>query len=138
MVLGRRTYQIFAAYWPNAPEDDPFGEAMNRLPKYVASRSLTEPLAWQNSTLIAGDLADGVRALKEEPGGDLNVIGSGDLTRSLMEHDLVDTNRLMIHTLLLGSGRRLFGETGRRVPLRLVDSKTTGSGVLILSYEPER
>lgn len=136
MILGRQTYEGFAAYWPNAPADDPFAGPMNDLPKFVASTTLQEPLAWQNSTLIHGDVPEGVAALKEQPGNDLNVIGSGVLAQTLMQHGLVDRFRLMIHPVLLGSGERLFrGGTGR-TPLRLVNSQTSSTGVLILTYEP--
>ena len=138
LLLGRRTYEVFAAYWPNAPADDPFGGPMNNLPKFVASTTLEEPLAWQNSTLIKGDVPEGVAALKEQPGNDLIVIGSGELAQTLMQHDLVDAFRLMIHPVVLGSGRRLFRDGVEKTPLRLVDSKTTSTGVLILTYEPAR
>src|SRR5207247_8185813 len=94
LLLGRRTYEIFAAHWPNQPEDDPLAPTLNALPKYVASRTLQAPLDWQNSTLLEGDVAEAVAKLKEQPGDDLLVIGSGDLLRTLIEHDLVDTYQL--------------------------------------------
>jgi dihydrofolate reductase len=136
LLLGRRTYEIFAGHWPNQPADDPLAPTLNALQKYVASTTLHEPLEWENSTLL-GDVANDVAKLKEEPGGDLLVIGSGELVKSLIEHDLVDEYRIMIHPLILGSGRRLFPDGIMRVPLRLVESETSSTGVLILTYRPE-
>jgi dihydrofolate reductase len=137
LLLGRRTYEIFAAHWPNQPDDDPLAPTLNALRKYVASRTLQAPLDWENSTLLEGDAADAVAKLKEQPGDDLLVIGSGDLVQTLIEHDLVDAYRLMVHPLLLGGGRRLFPSDGStKRPLRLVDSSTSSTGVLILTYEP--
>lgn len=135
-LLGRKTYELFAAYWPTAKEEvGEFADVMNEMPKYVASRTLRGPLEWQNSTLLGGDLGEAVKKLKEEDGKDLQVIGSGNLVRSLIERDLVDSYRLMIHPVVLGSGKRLFGEGSPRIPLRLVESTTSGTGVLILTYE---
>ncbi|MGH2655771.1 MAG: dihydrofolate reductase family protein [Actinomycetota bacterium] len=135
-VLGRKTYELFAAYWPTAKEEvGEFADVMNEMPKYVASTTLQAPLAWQNSTLLEGDLEQAVGALKEEDGKDLQVIGSGNLVRSLIQHELVDAYRLMIHPLVIGSGKRLFAEGGPRIPLRLVDSIISSTGVLILTYE---
>lgn len=136
LLLGRQIYESFAAFWPNAPADDPFAKPMNGLPKFVASTTLEEPLAWRNSTLIKGGVSEGVAALKERPGNDLNVIGSGVLVQSLMHHGLVDRFRLMIHPVVLGTGMRLFRDGIGRTALRLVGSKTTSTGVLILTYEP--
>ncbi len=136
LILGRQTYETFASYWPNVPADDPFGGPMNDLPKFVASTTLQEPLAWKNSTLIQGNAPEGVAALKGQPGNDLIVIGSGVLAQTLMQHGLVDRFRLMIHPVLLGSGERLFRGGTSKMPLRLVDSKTTTTGVMILTYEP--
>ncbi len=136
LLLGRRTYEIFAAHWPKQPADDPLAPILNGLPKYVASATLKAPLEWENSTLLEGDVAGEVAKLKESPGGDLLLIGSGQLIRTLMEHDLVDEYRLMIHPLVLGSGRRLFPDGIPRTPLRLVNSEATTKGVLILTYEP--
>jgi dihydrofolate reductase len=135
-LLGRKTYEIFAAFWPSAPADDPLAETINSLPKYVVSKSLKEPLEWNNSHLIKGDVAEGIAKLKAQPGKDLQVIGSGDLAQTLMEHDLVDEYRLMVHPIVLGSGRRLFRDGSATTALRLVDSTTTGTGVLILTYQP--
>jgi dihydrofolate reductase len=136
LLLGRTTYQHFASYWPNQPDDNPFAAVLNELPKYVASTTLEEPLAWSNSTLIKGNVAEGVARLKEEPGKDLQVIGSGRLAQTLMQHGLVDEYRLMIHPLVLGSGKRLFEEGVPKTPLQLVDSQVTGTGVLLVTYRP--
>ena len=136
LLAGRTTYERFADYWPKQ-EPNPFTEALNRVQKYVASTTLSEPLAWQNSTLLKGDVADAVAGLKTELGENLVVFGSGVLVRSLMPRDLVDELVLLIHPLLLGSGRRLFPESGSRPSaLELVDSATTGTGVLIATYRP--
>jgi dihydrofolate reductase len=112
-LFGRRTYDVFAAHWPNAsPEEQALAQPLNTLPKYVASRTLREPLAWQNSRLLAGDLAESVAALKREAGNDLLVIGSTELAAALLEHDLVDEIRLMIDPILLGGGKRFFRDDG--------------------------
>ena len=136
LLLGRKTYEIFAAYWPNQPADDPFVGTMNSMPKFVASRTLEEPLKWENSTLLTGDVAEEVARLKEHPGGDLQVIGSGDFAQTLMRENLVDEFQIMVHPLVLGSGKRLFRDESPRSPLKLIDSKTTSTGVLIVTYEP--
>jgi dihydrofolate reductase len=135
-LFGRRTYEIMAAYWPTAPDDNAFAGSLNGLPKYVASRTLDEPLEWKNSTLLKGDAAEAVAKLKREPGKDLSVLGSGDFVQTLMEHDLVDEYQLMVDPIVLGSGRRLFRDGSPKTALRLVDSKTTSTGVLIVSYQP--
>jgi dihydrofolate reductase len=136
-VLGRRTWEIFASYWPTAPvEERGVADPLNNLPKYVASRTLSEPLTWSNSTLIAGDLAEGVRRLKSESGKDLQLFGSGDLMQTLMRDDLVDEYRLMIHPVVLGSGARLFRDGNLRRPLELTDSRTSTTGVLMTTYRP--
>jgi dihydrofolate reductase len=136
LLLGRRTYEHFAGYWPTAPEDQE-PELMNDLPKFVASTSLAEPMAWSNSTLLKGDVAVEVAKLKDRSGGDLLVLGSGDLAQTLMRDNLVDEFRLMVHPLVIGSGKRLFRDGDSRKSLRLVDSTTTGTGVLLLTYSPE-
>jgi dihydrofolate reductase len=136
LLLGRRTYEHFAGYWPAAPEDQE-PELMNDLPKFVASTSLEEPLAWSNSTLLKGDVAVEVAKLKDRSGGDLFVLGSGELAQTLMRDNLVDEYQLMVHPLVIGSGKRLFRDGDSRKPLRLVDSTTTGTGVLLLTYRPE-
>ena len=135
-LLGRKTYEIFAAHWPKQPAEDPLAGTFNDLPKYVASTTLEEPLPWQNSTLIKGDVAEGVAKLKREAGKDIQVIGSGTLVHTLTTHDLVDEYRLMIHPIVMGKGKRLFRDEGAPKKLRLVDSKTTTTGVLILTYTP--
>ncbi|QLG60251.1 dihydrofolate reductase family protein [Halorarum salinum] len=134
LVLGRKTYEIFASYWPTASEDEPFTERMNSIDKYVASRTL-DAVDWQNSTLLEGDVADAVAELKREPGGDLVVIGSGELVQTLMANDLVDEYLLMVHPLVLGTGKRLFRE-GEPTGMKLVEVETTDSGVVDLTYEP--
>ncbi|GAB3989275.1 dihydrofolate reductase family protein [Actinoallomurus acanthiterrae] len=133
LLAGRTTYERFADYWPKqAP--NPFTEALDRVQKYVASTTLTEPLAWQNSTLLKGDAADAVSRLKEELRENLVVFGSGVLVRSLLP--LIDTFILLIHPLTLGSGRRLFPDSGSELStFRLVDSVTTGTGVIVATYQ---
>jgi dihydrofolate reductase len=133
-LLGRKTYEIFAAHWPKQPAEDPLAGTFNDMPKYVASTTLKEPLAWQNSTVIKGDVADGVAKLKREAGKDIQVIGSGTLVDTLSRHDLVDEYRLMIHPIVMGKGKRLFRGEGAPKKLRLVDSETSSTGVLILTY----
>jgi dihydrofolate reductase len=137
MLLGRRTYEDFAAFWPGQ-KDNPFTPLLNQRRKYVASTTLTEPLPWSNSTLLAGDAAEAVAELKRRLDGDLAVLGSGELVQSLMRCDLVDEYLLMIHPLVLGSGRRLFTDSGAFAALRLVDSRTTTTGVVIATYQPAR
>jgi dihydrofolate reductase len=134
-LLGRRTYQIFAGYWPNASEEEQvIAEPLNTKPKYVASTTLTEPLEWQNSTLLEGDVPEAVRALKQKDGGDIQVIGSTQLVQTLVEHNLVDEFRLMIDPLVLGGGKRIFREDGALRPLRLVDSQVTSTGAILATY----
>jgi dihydrofolate reductase len=135
-LFGRRTYEGLLSYWNQQP-DSPFGPMLNNAPKYVASTTLKEPLPWPNSTLLYGDIADAVGALKAQSAGVLAIMGSGQLIGSLMDADLVDEYLLMIHPLVLGSGRRLFPENVR-VSLRLIDSVTTATGLVIASYEPAR
>jgi dihydrofolate reductase len=134
MVLGRRTYEDFAAFWPNQPEPNPFTEVLNNTLKYVASRTLEEPLPWMNSSLLMGDAADEVAALKERTEGDLLILGSGELVRSLLPRQLVDRFVLLIHPLVLGSGRRLFPDDGSPVSLHLVDTRTATTGVVVATY----
>ncbi len=136
LLLGRRTYEDFAAFWPNQPEPHPFTEALNNVQKYVASTTLEEPLSWINSTLLKGDAAEAVARLKQQPGNDLVVFGSGELVQSLMRRDLIDEYVLLIHPLVLGSGRRLFTDGGASAALRLVDAQTTATGVVIAIYQP--
>jgi len=136
-VLGRRTYEIFAGYWPDAPaEEQVVAEPLNSKPKHVASRTLTEPLDWQGSTLLPGDVFEAVAALKREDGADLHVIGSTELVRGLVEHDLVDELRLMIDPVVLGGGKRFLPEDGARRDLRLVEAEVAGTGAILARYEP--
>jgi dihydrofolate reductase len=134
-LLGRWTYELFADYWPSAP-DSAFTEPMNTKPKHVASRTLTDPLEWQNSSVLPSPLPDAVAALKEQEGGDLLVIGSTLLVHSLLQHGLVDELRLMIDPVLVGGGKRLFPDDGALRPLRLVDHEVTSTGTIIATYAP--
>jgi dihydrofolate reductase len=134
-LLGRGTYELFAGHWPNAPQDQQvLAEPLNSRPKYVASRTLTEPLGWQNARLLGGDLGAAVRALTAEDGDDLHLIGSPGLFRSLLVLGLVDELRVMIDPLVLGSGKRLFGDADTPRPLRLADSRPTSTGAIIATY----
>ena len=135
LLFGRRTYEDFYGFWPKQPDDNPFTGVLNATRKYVASRTLAEPLPWENSTLLSGDAAEDVARLKREEGNDLVVLGSGELVRSLVRHRLVDAFTLLIHPIVLGTGRRLFADDGARADLRLTSSVTTGTGVVIASYE---
>jgi dihydrofolate reductase len=136
LLFGRRTYEDFASIWPNQTEDNPFTAVLNKSEKYVASTTLEEPLSWSNSTLLQGDAAEAAARLKEQPGQDLVVLGSGALVQSLMRSNLVDEFVLLIHPLVLGTGRRLFPEGRPPTTLRLVDTKTTTTGVMIATYQP--
>lgn len=136
-VFGRRTYEIFANYWPNAPVEDPFAKHLNPVKKYVASRTLTDP-AWQNSELIHGDVAAFIRELKQQAGGGISVLGSGDLVQTLMANDLVDEYVFAVYPIVLGSGKRLFRDAAQPLRLELVDSKTTTTGGMLLTYRPAR
>jgi dihydrofolate reductase len=140
MLLGRVTYQEFAAFWPSqnseSSEDQEFADYMNNTPKFVVSTTLEEPLEWNNSTLIKGNVAEEITRLKQQPGGDISITGSGTLVRSLLAEDLLDELRLMVHPLVVGRGKRLFEEGGGQKALKLVDSKTFGTGVLYLTYQP--
>jgi dihydrofolate reductase len=135
LLLGRRTYQDFHSFWPHQT-DNPFTEVLDSTRKSVASTTLAEPLPWRNSTLLEGDAAEAVARLKEQPGEDLTVLGSGELVQSLRRHDLVDRYVLLLHPLVLGSGRRLFPDGGPAATLRLVDSVPTTTGVIIATYQP--
>ncbi|WP_369192902.1 dihydrofolate reductase family protein [Streptomyces djakartensis] len=135
MLLGRKTYDIFAAYWPTADPANPFTERMNGMRKYVASRTLTS-LEWENSTLLQGEVTDAVRELKASDGGDINVVGSGDLAQTLMRHGLVDEYRLTIHPVIIGTGKRLFAGGAVPTALEPVRVSTTKSGTVVGVYRP--
>ena len=134
LLLGRKTYEIFAAHWPKVGDDDPVAAKLNGVPKYVASRTLRE-VTWNNSHLIEGDVAEAVARLKEQPGGEIQVTGSGDLIQMLMENDLVDEYVLWVFPVVLGQGKRLFGRGAVPGALKLVDTKTSSTGVVIETYE---
>lgn len=145
LLLGRVTYEGFAAAWPRMMEQyegprraelQEYTDMMNGYPKYVVSTTLEEPLEWNNSTLIKGNVAEEVTRLKQEPGKDILVFGSGELVNTLMEHDLIDEYRLMVFPIVLGSGRRLFRYGVDTKVLRLVDTEAFASGVVVLTYEP--
>jgi dihydrofolate reductase len=136
-LLGRRTYEIFAAFWPNAPEEEQVvAEPLNSKPKYVVSTTLAGPLEWENSTLLEGEMADAVAALKQEDGGDLHVIGSTDLVRTLIAHGLVDELRLIIDPVMVGGAKRIFPDDGELRPLRLVEGQVTSKGAILATYAP--
>jgi dihydrofolate reductase len=136
LLFGRLTYEKMEAAWRDGPEDSPFTAVMNERRKYVASTTLEGPLDWQNSTLLEGDVAEAVAKLKEQPGGNTVILGSGELVRSLMPHDLIDELVLSIHPLVLGSALRLFADAGPFRAFTLVDSVTTTTGVIIATYQP--
>ncbi|MGI5243494.1 dihydrofolate reductase family protein [Dactylosporangium sp. CA-139066] len=133
LLLGRRTYESFAATWPLAGDDDPIGATMNRLPKYVASRTL-DSVGWRNATLLAGDAAAAVAALKAGDGGEIQVHGSGDLVQTLLAHDLVDAFHLVTFPVLLGRGKRLFAAGTAPAGLELVNTAASATGVVVSTY----
>jgi dihydrofolate reductase len=134
-LLGRRTFEAFAGYWPHAPEDArDLAEPLNSLPKHVASRSLSGPLEWENSSVLEGDLVASVTRLKEQDGADLRVIGSASLTRDLVANDLVDEFWLMIDPLVLGGGKRFLNDDGVKRALRLDDCRATSTGAILAVY----
>jgi dihydrofolate reductase len=135
LLLGRVTYEGFAAAWPSVEGE--FADKFNTMPKYVVSSTLERP-EWNNSTVLKGDVPEEVSKLRQEYDGDIVVHGSARLAQTLIEHDLVDELRLMVFPVLLGSGKRLFGDTSGKKRLRLTDSKTVGDGIAILIYEPAR
>lgn len=135
-LVGRKTYEIFSGYWPGVTDpDNPIASKLNALPKYVASTTL-KAVEWNNSTLLRGDVAREVAALKEQPGDELQVHGSGALAHTLIDHDLVDEYRLLTFPVHLGSGKKLFADGVKPAALRLVDSRRTKAGVVITRYEP--
>jgi dihydrofolate reductase len=134
LLLGRWTYEAFHAFWPHQ-KDNPYTEVLNNTQKYVASTTLAEPLPWMNSTLLEGDVGEAVARLKEQSDKDIVVLGSGELIQSLMRHNLIDEYLLLIHPVVLGSGRRLFPDGSPFADLRLVDSVTTTTGVVIARYQ---
>jgi dihydrofolate reductase len=137
MLIGRVLYEEWAAFWPKQdPDENPVAARMNGVRKYVVSTTLEEPLEWQNSTLIGDNVAEEITRLKEQPGKDISISGSPTLVRSLLEEDLLDELRLMVHPIVVGSGKRLFEDGGDQKALELVDSKTFSTGVLYLTYQP--
>ncbi len=135
-LLGRRTYEVFSGFWPRVTDpDDPVAAKLNARPKYVVSRTLRS-LDWEGSSLLDGDVVAGVTKLKEQPGNELQVHGSGALAHTLIDHDLIDEYRLLFFPLHLGTGKKLFRDGARAAALRLTSTRTTGSGVVIATYEP--
>jgi dihydrofolate reductase len=135
LLLGRVTYQGFAKAWPSMTDEQGFADRMNSLPKFVVSTTLKE-VEWNNSRLIKGNIAEEVSKLKRQPGQDILIAGSVELVHTLMQHDLIDEYRLLVHPIVLGSGKRLFREGSDRTLLRLVDTRTFSSGIVVLSYQP--
>jgi len=136
LLLGRVTYQGFAAAWPSGTDEAGFADRMNNLPKYVVSTTLEE-VAWNNSKLIKGNVAEEVSRLKQQPGQDILIAGSGALVQALMQQDLIDDYRLLVYPVVLGSGKRLF-QDGSKTNLRLVEARAFGSGVVLLHYQSAR
>ena len=136
-LFGRKTYDNFAAYWPTAPRDIPFTDHLNNTAKYVVSGGLKDP-DWNNSTVIDGDVVEEVRKLKQQPGKNIAVLGSGELVQTLIENDLVDEYFLTVYPLVLGGGKRLFRDDRQLRRLELVDSRTTSTGGVVLTYRPAR
>ena len=138
LLFGRRTYEILRTAWADRQDRNPFTAVLTDTPKYVASRTLKGPLSWANSIVLDGDADAAVAKLKDQPGKDLVIMGSGELVKTLAQHDLIDVYTLMIHPLVLGSGRRLFDGIGSLAKLALTDSVTTTTGVVIATYQPTR
>jgi dihydrofolate reductase len=137
LLLGRVTYEGFASAWPQMEEQTgEYGAWMNGYPKHVVSTTLQQPLEWNNSTLVEGDVAEEVSRLKDQPGKDILIFGSADLVNTLMQHDLIDEYRLMVFPVIVGSGKRLFNEGGDTRSLKLVGTQTFDSGAIVLTYEP--
>ena len=137
MLLERRTYQDFAAFWPTMPADDPFGQIMNNQTKYVVSSTLNKA-EWKNSHLIKGNVADELNKLKQQPGKNINIVGSGTLTRSLIEADLVDELQFMLCPVVLGVGKRLFDHANFTRSRRVLEAKSFDSGMIYLRFQPEK
>jgi len=136
-LLGRKTYQIFSGHWPRVTDPgDPIAAKLNTLPKYVASTTLASA-DWQNSSILSGDVAAEVAKLKEQPGDELQIHGSGELAQALIDHDLIDEYRLLVFPVHLGSGKKLFRDGAKGAALRLVSATTTGAGVVIMTYKPD-
>ncbi|MGA9859335.1 MAG: dihydrofolate reductase family protein [Solirubrobacteraceae bacterium] len=133
-LFGRKTYEHMAAHWPNEPDEDRFARHLNATPKYVVTRTLTS-LDWAGSQILHGDVVTAVNELKSQGDGFITVLGSGALAQTLIDHGLIDHYRLFVHPLVLGTGKRLFRETSRPLPMRLVDSAATSTGILMLTYE---
>lgn len=139
MLLGRKTYEEFASFWPSQTNDDvDIADHMNNTPKVVVSTTLENADAWQNSTLIRGNVAEELTKLKQQPGKDIGITGSGTLVASLLEMGLLDELRLLVHPIVANSGKRLFSGDGERHPLELVDSRVFQNGVLYLTYQPAK
>jgi len=136
LLLGRVTYEHLAAYWPNQPGGEPMVDYINSVPKYVVSGTLEEPLAWNNSTIISGNVAEEIARLKRQPGKDITILGSGTLVRSLLSDGLLDELTLMVHPVVLGSGKRLFEDRSDARALMLASSRTFSTGVVSLAYRP--
>lgn len=134
LLLGRKTYEIFAASWPLLGDDDPIAAKLNSIPKYVASRTLVA-VEWNNSHLLGSDVAGEVAKLKQQPGGEIQIHGSGDLVQTLLRQDLIDEFQLVTFPVLIGSGKRLFGEGTMPANLKLVHSRITGTGVTVNTYQ---
>jgi dihydrofolate reductase len=135
--MGRVLYEEWAAFWPNQdPEENPVAATMNGLTKYVVSTTLEEPLEWNNASLIGENVAEEISELKQQPGKDIVISGSGSLVRSLLEYGLLDELKLMIHPIVVGSGKKLFEDGEKRTALELVDSKTFSTGVVYVTYRP--
>jgi dihydrofolate reductase len=136
LLLGRVTYEAFASFWPDQPGGTPMVDYINSVPKHVVSTTLEEPLGWNNSSLIGGDVVEGVAALKGQEGKDITIVGSDTLARSMLRENLLDELRLMVYPVVVGGGKRLFEWEGPPIGLELVRTKTFGSGVVSLDYRP--
>jgi dihydrofolate reductase len=134
-LFGRRTYEKMAAYWPGAPDENPIAAHLNATPKYVVTKTLTT-LDWAGSHVMDGDVVESVNNLKRDGDGTIAVLGSGVLVRALIANGLIDEYRLFLHPLVLGAGKRLFAQTARPLPMRLVECTQTTTGVLLLTYQP--